>query len=148
MNIDQVIQSRFRNDKHRVGVNLIYTANWFSDQVSSILKKFDITMQQYNILRIIRGAHPKPVTIKYVRERMLDKMSDVSRVVEKLREKGLINRKECASDRRNVDITLTETGYSKMTEMDLYVDQVDICFATLNEEEIIQLSYLLDKLRG
>lgn len=113
MKIEEAIQGKFKNDKHKGAVNIIYTSNWYMYQLDAIFKTQDITHQQFNILRIIRGAQPVPVTVKYIRERMLDKMSDVSRIVEKLREKGYLDRKECPDDRRNVDITMTEKGDRK-----------------------------------
>jgi DNA-binding MarR family transcriptional regulator len=146
--IDEAIRSRFRNDRQKAGINLIFTSNWFSDKISSLLKKFGITMQQYNILRITRGASPKPVTIKYIKERMLDKMSDVSRVVENLREKGLINRVECPEDRRNVNITLTDDGFNKLADIDTEIGLIDDIFSCLTDEEVILFNDILDKLRG
>jgi DNA-binding MarR family transcriptional regulator len=148
MKIDEAIQSRFRNDRHRAGVNLMYTSNWLSDQVGQSLKNHGLTLQQFNLLRIIRGAAPQPVSVKYIRERMLDKMSDVSRVVEKLREKQLIDRRECPSDRRNVDITLTKAGAAKLQEVDTRLDTIDHVFNTLTDLEVEQFNALLDKLRG
>ena len=148
MKIDEAIQSRFKNNRTKAGVNLIYTSNWFSDKISSLLKPFEITMQQYNILRITRGASPKPVSVKYIKDRMLDKMSDVSRVVEKLREKGLLDRQECPGDRRNVDITLTPSGYSKMADIDGAINRTELIFDCMTEEEVILFNDLLDKLRS
>ena len=148
MQLEKEIHSRFRNEKHKAGVNIIFTGNWFSSIVAGILKKHGITMQQYNILRIIKGASPKPVSIKYIRERMLEKMSDVSRVVDKIKDKKWIERKERVSDRRNVDITITSSGINKLNEIEGNIDSVDKVIETLNTEEIEQLNFFLDKLRG
>ncbi len=148
MQLEKEIHSPFRNEKHKAGVNIIYTGNWFSSIVAGILKKHGITMQQYNILRIIKGAAPKPVTIKYIRERMLEKMSDVSRVVDKINDKKWIERKERVSDRRNVDISITLSGIDKLNEIKESIESVDKVIENLNKEEIEQLNFLLDKLRG
>ncbi len=148
MKIEEAIQSRFRNDKHKLGVNLIYTANWYMDKLDSIFKSEEITHQQFNILRILRGAYPKPVTIKYIRERMLDKMSDVSRIVEKLREKGYLQRQECPNDRRNVDITITEKGLAELKKIDSLIEPLESIFDVFSPLEINMFNELLDKLRG
>ncbi|GAB4190226.1 MAG: MarR family transcriptional regulator [Thermoflexibacter sp.] len=148
MKIEAAIQSRFRNDKHKLGVNLIYTANWYMDKLDSIFKSEQITHQQFNILRILRGAYPKPVTIKYIRERMLDKMSDVSRIVEKLREKGYLCRQECPNDRRNVDITITEKGLAELKKIDSLIEPLESIFDVFSPLEITMFNELLDKLRS
>jgi DNA-binding MarR family transcriptional regulator len=148
MEIDQEIQSRFRNERHRAGVNLIFTSNWYTDKVSAVFRNNQLTMQQFNILRILRGATPNPVSVKYIRERMLDKMSDVSRLVEKLREKGWANRHECPEDRRNVNITLTPTGQALLSQLDSLMEAEEATFASLTDAELRQLNQLLDKLRG
>ena len=148
MTIDEAIQGKFGNDKHRTGVNLVYTSNWHRDKLESVFKEKDITHQQFNILRIIRGAHPKPVTVKYIRERMLDKMSDVSRIVEKLREKGYLERKECPDDRRNVDITITEKGLEYLKELDVIISATEKLFDVFSPLELKMFNELLDKLRS
>jgi DNA-binding MarR family transcriptional regulator len=148
MTIDEAIQGRFSNERHRTGVNLIYTSNWHRDKVESVFKEKDITHQQFNILRIVRGAHPKPVTVKYIRERMLDKMSDVSRIVEKLREKGYLERKECPEDRRNVDITITEKGLEYLKELDIIIRATEKIFDIFSPLELKMFNELLDKLRS
>jgi DNA-binding MarR family transcriptional regulator len=147
MQLENEIKSRFKNDRHKAGVNIIFTANWYSGHVSAMLKCHGLTLQQYNILRILRGIHPEPVSVKYIRERMLDKMSDVSRVVEKLREKQLVNRDECEADRRNVDITINKQGLSLLKKIDKEMLKIEQLFDSLTEEELLQLNMLLDKLR-
>jgi DNA-binding MarR family transcriptional regulator len=148
MKIEEEIHSRFRNDRHKAGVNLIYTSNWFSDQISGLLKRYELTMQQYNVLRILRGIAPQPVSVKYIRERMLDKMPDVSRMVEKLREKGLVDRHECPEDRRNVNITITQAGLDLLGSVDPDLEIGEEIFQQLSDQEVAQFNLLLDKLRG
>jgi DNA-binding MarR family transcriptional regulator len=148
MKIEEEIHSRFRNDRHKAGVNLIYTTNWFSDKISHLLKGYQLTMQQYNVLRILRGIAPQPVSVKYIRERMLDKMPDVSRMVEKLREKGLVDRHECPEDRRNVNITITQHGLDLLSTVDPDVEVGEDVFQQLSDQEVALLNLLLDKLRG
>ena len=145
---DEILQKHFRNEYHKATVNVIFSYNWLVDYQAKLFKPYGITMQQYNILRILRGQHPNPATIKLIKERMLDKMSDASRIVEKLRLKGLVDRNICPNDRRNVDVCITEKGLELLSQLDKHNDETDAKLATLNKEEITQLNSLLDKLRG
>ena len=115
---------------------------------NELFRKNGLTTQQYNILRILRGQYPNPASIKNIRSRMLDKMSDASRIVEKLRLKGLIKRDVSNSDRRNVDVVITEKGLEMLTKLDPQMDQVLHALKNLSESEIHQLNELLDKMRG
>ncbi len=128
-------------------LNLVYTANWVTSRQSSVFKDSDITSQQYNVLRILRGQHPNPCSIKLIKERMLDRMSDASRIVDKLNTKKLVLRRECPNDRRSVDVVITEKGLELLRSMD-HID--DISIQTLNAltaDEVNTLNELLDKLR-
>jgi len=145
---DEILQKHFRNEYHKAAVNVIYSYNWLVDYQVNLFKPYGITMQQYNILRILRGQYPKPATIKLIKERMLDKMSDASRIVEKLRLKGLVERNICSNDRRNVDVCITDKGLELLSRVDKHDNEVDAKLSTLNEEEVKQLNDLLDKLRG
>ena len=100
----------FRTSYQRVMVNLIYTSNWLTASQMQLLKPFGLTLQQYNVLRILRGQFPDPVKVSDITERMLDKMSNASRLVDKLVAKKLVLRTECPSDRRAVDVVITEKG--------------------------------------
>lgn len=137
----------FRNGYHEAIVNLIYTYNWTTDQIKQKLKPYGITMQQYNVLRILRGAG-EPITTSVIRERMLDKMSDTSRMVDRLHSKGLVVRSTCPSDKRLVDVTLSDTGRELLSQLDQFDTQMDAIFKSLSEKEARLLSELLDKARG
>ena len=145
---EEISQKHFRNEYHKAAVNVVYTFNWLNNQNVGFFKPLGITPQQFNILRILRGQHPNPATIKLIKERMLDKMSDASRIVEKLRIKGLVERNICSHDRRNVDVCITQKGLDLLAQIDLLDKEVDGRLSSLNEEEIKQLNDLLDKLRG
>ena len=145
---EEISQSYFKNEYHKAVVNMIFSYNWLIDFQIRLLKPYDVTLQQYNILRILRGQHPKPATIKLIKERMLDRMSDASRIVEKLRIKELAERNICSSDRRNVDVQITEKGLSLLAEIDKHTEEIERKLSTLNETEIAHLNNLLDKLRG
>lgn len=145
---DEIVQKKFDSEYHKLAVNIIYTSHWLTNLYSAALKPHNLTIQQFNILRILRGQYPKVVNLKLIKERMLDKMSDVSRLVERLREKDLIDRKICPSDRRNIDICITENGLRLLEELDTDIQKIDLLFSNLNTEEVRTLNNLLDKLRG
>lgn len=149
MKIEEAInQKHFRNDWQRATVNLLYTHNWVENKVKTLLKPHGITPQQFNVLRILRGQFPKPVTTSVIRERMLDKMSDASRIVDRLCKKELVERKICPNDKRLVDVVITEKGLKLLKAIDFHTDKLDIAQNNLTQEEAIQLSNLLDKMRG
>lgn len=107
---DEIVQKNFRSEAHKLGVNIIFTFNWVDNFHSCLMKRYGLTSQQFNILRILRGQYPSPANIKLLRERMLDKMSDASRIVEKLRTKGFVERNTNESDRRACDVIITQKG--------------------------------------
>lgn len=144
----EIKQDRFSSQYHKALVNIIFTNNWIAAQQTEILRPHGITMQQYNVLRILRGQHPHPATIKLIKERMLDKMSDASRIVEKLRAKGLAERNECSKDRRNVDVLITQKGLDLLAKIDTPEHMLENRLTSLDNEEIENLNQLLDKLRG
>ena len=128
-------------------LNLIYTTNWLTAKQDSLFKDSDVTVQQYNVLRILRGQYPNPCNIKLIKERMLDRMSDASRIVDKLFTKQLLLRKECPNDRRSVDIIITDKGLELLKSLD-YIDELSKeNIKSLNDDEINTLNNLLDKLR-
>src|SRR5580692_11323667 len=106
---NEIKQPKFRNEHQKAAINLIYTYNWANEQMKKILDRYDITSQQFNILRILRGAHG-PLSTLQIRERMLDKMSDSSRIVDRLIKKGLVKKNICKTDRRLVDVIITKKG--------------------------------------
>lgn len=149
MKIEQeIVQSSFKNTRHKAIVNIFYTYNWLLEKHVELLKPFGISFQQFNILRILRGQYPKPAAIKLIKARMLDKMSDVSRLVEKLRVKGLLERKECMHDRRHVDVIITQKGLDLLTNLDDKIDGVHSLLCTLSDAEVDQLNEFLDRMRS
>lgn len=146
-NIEKLIsQKTFTSEYNKGLIGLIFVGNWIVSRHQHFFKKFDITMQQYNILRILRGQYPKAANINTLKERMLDKMSDVSRLVERLRKAGLVERKSSEIDRRAVDVQITAKGLSLLEIIDKDLpDLEDSLKLSLSEEEIIHLNTLLDK---
>jgi MarR family transcriptional regulator, multiple gene regulator MgrA len=144
---EEIRQTTFRNDRHKTIINLVYTANWLSGKHTQFLKEFGISEQQFNILRILRGQQPNLASITLLKERMLDKMSDVSRLVERLRVAGLVQRDLCERDRRAVEVGITPKGLKLLATIDKRTDEVDNALARLDCHEIAFLNYLLDKIR-
>jgi DNA-binding MarR family transcriptional regulator len=148
MGIEKDIQqANFRNEFQKMGINIIFTANWLNEHVGSFLCKEDITLQQYNILRILRGSEV-PLSTLQIRARMLDKMSDTSRIVDRLIVKDLVQKSECKADKRLVDITLTEKGLQLVTKLDQYNDQIDANLKGVSAAEASSINQILDKLRS
>ena len=127
---------------------LLFSYGWVIEKIKDFLSREDITHQQYNILRILRGAHPKPLSTLQIRERMLDKMSDTSRIVDRLLLKALVEKQTCPADKRLVDITISEKGQALLMRLDEASAEMDAVLNNLSEEEAEQLSGLLDKMRG
>jgi len=147
MGIEKDIQqTNFRNEFQKMGINIIYTANWLNEKMGQILSTEDITQQQYNILRILRGSDAPLSTLK-IRERMLDKMSDTSRIVDRLIVKDLVEKTACVKDKRLVDITVTKKGLQLLEKLDALNEQIDSILKGVSEKEATTINQILDKLR-
>lgn len=148
MSIEKDIhQSRkFRNNRHKVIVNLLFTHGWLKEKLQQLFAREDISMQQYNILRILRGS-TAPISTLEIRERMLDKMSDTSRIVDRLLTKKLVKKNISKVDKRLVDVSITSKGINVLTKLDAYSTEMDEIAKNLTEEEANILNNLLDKLR-
>jgi len=147
MGIEQDIQQpNFRNEFQKMGINLLFTANWLNEHIGKILSDEGVTQQQYNILRILRGSATPLSTLK-IRERMLDKMSDTSRIVDRLIAKELVVKNTCEKDKRLVDITLSPKGISLVDQLDQYNERIDALLKGINESEAQLMNQILDKIR-
>ena len=144
---NDIKQTRFRNPHQKAAINLIYTVGWMRDRTKIIFEAEDITAQQFNILRILRGSFPQPLSTLQIRERMLEKMSDTSRIVDRLIAKGLVKKITCKSDRRLVDVIITDKGKKLLERLDLKQDEIDNVMSRLSEKDAAMLSDLLDKIR-
>jgi DNA-binding MarR family transcriptional regulator len=148
MGIEKDIQqTSFRNSYQKAAVNLIYTVGWLRDKMKRFFEEEDITAQQYNILRILRGSFPQPLSTLQIRERMLEKMSDTSRIVDRLITKGLVKKIVCKKDRRLVDVIITDKGQKLLENLDTHQEEMDSILGNLSKEEANTLSNLLDRLR-
>ncbi|MBS1576199.1 MAG: MarR family transcriptional regulator [Bacteroidetes bacterium] len=149
MSIDKDIhQVKFKNEYHKATVNILYTSSWLMEKIKNVLEEDDITPQQFNILRILRGSYPKPLSTLQIRERMLDKMSDTSRIVDRLILKGLVKKTVSKTDRRLVDVIISLRGRRLLEKLDVKQDDLDGILKNLSDEEAADLSKLLDKIRG
>lgn len=140
--------SRFESELQQAIVNVLFTYTWCIDQLKQVIAPYDITTQQFNILRILRGQYPNPSTINLLKNRMLDKMCDASRIVDRLVQKDLALKNTNLSDKRAVDILISEKGLALLKKMDAEVSVSELIAANLSNEEAGQLNMLLDKMRG
>lgn len=142
----EIPQNYFRNQRHKALVNIIFTSNWILERLKELLETEEITHQQYNILRILKSSET-PLTTLTIRERMMDKMSDTSRIVERLLKKELVNKQTCAHDKRLVDVTISDKGTQLLNRLDKKSHEIDSIISSLDNEEIDTINLLLDKIR-
>jgi DNA-binding MarR family transcriptional regulator len=140
-------QSKFNTLTGKAVVNIIYTGNWMMQQTHDLLKPFGLTPQQYNVLRILRGQQNNPITVLGITERMLDKMSNASRLVDKLLEKKLVLRRECPQDRRAVDVIILPAGLTLLEKIDQIQLEWEKNFQRIDQEKMDTLNELLDEFR-
>lgn len=145
---EEIKQAKFRNAFHKVAVNLLFTAAWLEDRNKQYFKVFSLTPQQFNILRILRGQYPGRISVAEIKFRMLDKNSDVSRLVGRLITKKLAIKNQSANDKRATDVSISEAGLVVLDKIDRKMDQVDARLFKITKDEARILSDLLDKSRG
>lgn len=145
---DEIKQEKFSSEYHKAHINLIFTAAWATYDSARVLKPFNLSIQQFNVLRILKGRFPQPATVKLLSERMIDKTSNASRLVDKLNEKGFIKRSICQKDRRRVNIVITKKGIDLLEQASKQIESIiHQSFSSLSLEEAEELNRLLDKLR-
>lgn len=147
MTIDEAIQSKFKSEAQRAVVNLIYTSKHIELIDDRMMKKFGLTSAQFNVLRILRGQFPKSATVNLLIERMLDKSSNASRLVEKLRTKKLVERIQCPEDRRAVNVKITQKGLDLLTEIDPVMNEMNESLSSIGEEKLKLFNEILDEIR-
>ena len=144
---DAIKQRKFQTEYQRAIINLLYTSNWLRDQRIGIFKPFGLTTAQYNVLRILNGSAPKPLSAGAIKEVMLDKSPDLTRLLDKLCERGFVNREICAQNRRKMDITITKAGKQLLKDIEPDVAQLSHS-GKITTAEANELSRILDKLRS
>lgn len=140
-------QPKFRNEFQKASINIIFTFNWMTEKTKEIFEREGLTSQQFNILRILRGAGA-PLSTLQIRQRMLDKMSDTSRIVDRLIIKGLVKKTISKIDKRLVDVSITDKGKKVLAKLDRCEDQMDDVVKTISEAEAKTLNKILDKMRN
>ena len=145
---EEIKQNSFRGPHQKASINLLFTYHWLINRHKDFFKPYGITLQQYNMLRILRGQHPKSISGADIKARMLDKNSDVSRLLDRLLAKKLAVKSQCPSDKRAADILITDKGLELLKQIDLHIDELDSTLGSLTEEEAAQQSTLLDKSRA
>jgi DNA-binding MarR family transcriptional regulator len=145
---EAIKQAEFKDSYNKAVVNLLYTHSYLVSFQSAVLKPQDLSPEQYNVLRILRGQQGKPATIAAIQDRMLNTMSNASRLVDKLKAKELVKRDECPENRRKVDVLITEKGLRLLEFLEPQIAALNKNVIHLDEAELIQLNGLLDKLRG
>lgn len=144
--ISDVLNARFTNERHKAVVNIRHTSHFIGAYHDKQLRNFDLSIAQFNILRILRGAG-KRLSIKVIKDRMLEKSPNTTRLIDKLINKGLVKRSRSRDDRRVVNVEITPIGLDILKEIDVVFDDIYLNM-NLSEEEAEQLNYLLDKMRN
>ena len=144
---EEIKQKSFKSEYQKLAVNIIFTHGWLNTLQKKQFDSFGITSTQYNILRILRGQHPNPASINLLKDRMLDKMSDTSRLIERLRVKGLVDRQICSNDRRKSDVKITGEGLNLLKNLDDVEKNIESIFSSLSKKEAKTVNDLLDKMR-
>jgi DNA-binding MarR family transcriptional regulator len=144
---EEIQQKKFRNEYQKSAINLMYTYGWLHNKQKNFFSEYSITPQQYNVLRILKGQYPGVISTSEIKSRMLDKNSDASRIVDRLSIKGLLIKNTCTSDKRLVDVSISEKGLELLNEIDVRALELDHLFSNLEIEEAIELNRILDKLR-
>ncbi|MCC9166207.1 MarR family winged helix-turn-helix transcriptional regulator [Pontibacter harenae] len=145
---EEIKMNKFRNAYQKASLNLMFTGEWLVARIDGLLKPYDISSQQYNVLRILRGQQGKLINLYEIQERMLNKMSNATRLVEKLRLKGLVTRELCEHNRRKVEIAITEKGLELLETIDPLMADLEVSlFKNLSEEKADQFNDILDSMR-
>lgn len=143
----EIQQTTFRSERHKAVLNILFTASWLQCRQQRLFKQYALTPQQYNVLRILRGQKGKAITVNGIQERMLDRSSNASRLIDKLKEKKLVTRMECSTDRRQMDIQITSEGLDLLKRMDGQMDATEASFGIMTEADAAQLNRILDRMR-
>ena len=148
MKLEIAIKSnKFKNETHKAGLNILYTAWWLKTLTAKELKSFDLTHEQYNVLRILKGKHPETMCVKDVASRMIEKSSNVPRIVDRLETKKLIIRKQCTIDGRQTTITLTPKGITTLEKATIKTDEIWEKIIAITDVDAIALNNILEQVR-
>jgi DNA-binding MarR family transcriptional regulator len=148
MGFEEDIKQTKKISNYQKGIaNLVLTYNHVISQLESFIDEYDLTLPQYNILRILRGQYPAPSTNNLIKERIIHRNSDVTRIIDRLISKGLVDRTGCCDDRRKVDILISQEGLRILNEIDARIEVIENLLSGLDQHEISTFNSLLDKIR-
>ncbi len=145
---EDIHQKKFKSEFSKALINLFYTNSWLEQKHQEIFKPSGLTTPQFNVLRILRGQYPNPATVNLLINRMIQKSSNASRIVDKLEDKALVDRRQCKNDRRAVDVIISQKGLELLDVLDVKLDKLELNIKRLNDSEAEQLNVLLDKIRS
>ena len=144
---EELKQEKFQSEHIKAVLNILFTGNWLESESTKALKPLGVSSQQYNVLRILKGQNGKAISVNNIMNRMIDKMSNASRLVEKLRKKELIERVTCEHDRRQVDVRITDKGLDLLKEADNVMNPFQSLQEKITESDAKKLNDILEKLR-
>ncbi len=144
---EAILQKSFKDEWVKASLNIMYTGGWLRSLTADFLKPFDLTAQQYNVLRILRGQHPNGITTLEIRRRLLDKMSDTSRMVDRLERDGWVTKNRDPDDKRLVSVRISARGLEVLSTIDVKLESMHRCMHRLSESEAAELNRLLEKVR-
>jgi DNA-binding MarR family transcriptional regulator len=144
---DEINQKKFRSETQKLIINMLYTSNWLEGKMKIFFDEAELTPQQYNVLRILRGSK-ESLSTNQIRERMLDKMSDASRIVDRLILKNLATKKTDSSDKRLVQVEITKKGLKLLESLDPRILEMEDGMTGLTKAESVSMNILLDKMRA
>lgn len=146
---EELRTEKFKTEQQRAVLSILFTASWIQERTNECFKSHGISQEQYNVLRILKGQKGKPANLSTVQERMIHRMSNATRLVEKLKQKGYVNRVTCEDNRRKVEITITEKGLDLLEKIDpRLAGTEESLFHALSEHEVREIGLLLDKVRS
>lgn len=145
---EELKQDKFVNAQQKAHLNTMFTANWLIASVREILKPFEITHQQYNVLRILQGRKQSPCSSDSIKDVMIDKSPDLTRLLDRLIDKGLVSREVCEENRRKLDIRITDKGMELLKTITPRIAVHHRQSKTITDVEATELSRILDKMRG
>lgn len=145
---DEIQQNGFQDDYHRLVANLLFTNNWINQQLMPFFRRYGLTLQQHNVLSILQTEHPAPVCFGAIQCRMADRNSNVTRLVDKLLEKQFVTRAVCQTNRRMIEVRLTEKGLDKLQQLAAHLPELYQRFHGITRQEAALVSEILDKMRG
>ncbi len=148
MKLEEAIKSnRFADERHKALINLMYTSYWLKTHLSTALKQNGLTIEQFNVLRILKGKHPEQLCVKDIGSRMIEKSSNVPRIIDRLLVKKLVKRTTSKEDKRETLISLTDKGVKQVEDANIVINSKQTEIIGLNEEDALLLHELMEKMR-